>query len=155
MHDIFVLKVLFRPVPVVRSEFSSWYPSTCPWVRKSKRARFAGLEVLFPVISLDMDRTLQSVESGPGAPAPPESLRTTCYFSHHDWAPPAQGGIQILGTISQDLMAAVAMRSQCRTSQAGATECRRCFRDFRKEDRQWDVVSTSDSNSTASQKGEI
>ena len=38
---------------------------------------------------------------------------------------------------------------------AGATECRRCFRDFRKEDRQWDVVLTSDSNSTASQKGEI
>ena len=31
VHDIFVLKVLFRPVPVVRAAFSSWYPSTCPW----------------------------------------------------------------------------------------------------------------------------
>ena len=41
------------------------------------------------------------------------------------------------------------------TFPAGATECHRCFRDFRKEDRQWDVGSTSDGNSTACQSGKF
>ena len=41
------------------------------------------------------------------------------------------------------------------TFPAGATECRRCFRDFRKEDRQWDVGSTSDGNSIACQSGKF
>ena len=35
---------------------------------------------------------------------------------------------------------------------AAAIECRRCLRDIRKEDRQWDGESTSESNSTVSQK---
>ena len=75
-----------------------------------------------------------------------------------DAASPGRDFSGDLHRIQQVLNWCFGLQSLCEvlsTVPAGANECRRCFRDFRKGIHHWHVGSTSDSNSTVSQSGEI